>query len=229
MRLLVIERNPKLNHLIASTLSREGFKVDSFVTPGSAAPALQNIKSYRLAVLDVEAWADHGIHLIKEIRNATTRTTILAMTSQEHIDYRVRILDAGADDLVIKPFPLAEMAAHCRALLRRASHGVQETTLEAGNINLNTGTYEVFINNKRVHFTKREVNLLTQLMRQFDRIVTKANLLNSLFAFADDPSPNAIEAIISKLRRKLTTSSATIAIQTHHGIGYVLTHASDIV
>jgi len=222
VRLLVIEKSPKLSHLIAGVLAREGFKVDSFFTLEDAIIAVASVKAYRLIILDVGVLDDRSVGIIKEVRQQIPKTTILVTTTQNSLNNRIKILDAGADDLLVKPFPLAEMAAHCRALLRRSGNGVLDMLLSAGNITLNAATHEVFVNGDRIRLTKREINLLTQLMRRFRRVVTKAHLLDSLFAFSDEASPNAIEAIVCRLRRRLAASQANIAITTEHGIGYSL-------
>jgi DNA-binding response OmpR family regulator len=196
---------------------------DSFAAPEEVASAISIVKTYRLVVLDTEVDTDNSVKVIKKIRCQTPKTTILATTEHSDLGTRIQILDAGADDVLVKPFPLAELAAHCRALLRRAGNSVQDAQLKAGNILLNASTSEVVINGKRVHLTKREVNLLTQLMRRYDHIVPKPHLLDSLFAFSDQASANAVEAIVSRLRRTLAASRANVTILTEHGIGYVLT------
>ena len=222
MRLLVVEKSHKLNQLITESLIEEGFKIDSFSAFSDALVAVSTIKTYRMMIVDLELESEESFQQIKQLRELTPKTTILVTTAHSGLDRRIKILDAGADDVLMKPYSMAEMAAHCRAMMRRAENGVQEITIEAGNVTLNPNTFEVYVDDKRVHFTKREINLLTLLMRRFNRVVPKTNLLDSLFAFDDNAAPNAIEAIVSRLRRRLKAASATVVIHTEHSIGYCL-------
>ena len=185
--------------------------------------AISIVKAYLLVILDTGIDDDSSLKVIKKIRSQTPKTTILAMIEEDCLQNRIKILDAGADKVMVKPFLLTELVAHCRALLRRVSSSTQEVLLKAGNVTLNARTSEVVIDRKRVRVTKREVNLLTQLMRHFDHIVPKSCLVDSLFSFSDSASSNAIEAMVSRLRRTLAVSNANVTILTEHGIGYTLT------
>lgn len=222
MRLLVAEKRAQLLHPISEMLRDAGFKVDTFIEFDEIIAAVQAIKVYRLAVLDGESFHDVLCALIKELRRQNPRITILVAMLRNSVEERIEMLDAGADGVVVKPIPAAEIAAHCRALLRRSENGVQGVILEAGNVALNTNSSEVTVAGQQIHLTKREINLLTQLMRRQGRVVTKQHLMDSLFSFADSASVNAIEAMVSRLRRRLTTSQATVEILTEHGVGYML-------
>ena len=226
MRVLVVEKDPKQNRQISDTLTREGFRVDAFSALEEVYSAISIVRTYLLIVLDMEVEGDGSINVIKKIQGEMPATTILATTSLNCLNNRIRILDVGADDVLVKPVSNAELSARCRALLRRAGGASQDALLTAGNVTVNVRTHEVVVGLKRIHLTKREVNLLIQLMRRFDHIVTKSHLMDALFAFSDSASSNAIEAIASRLRRTLSLSKANVTILTEHCIGYILTKTS---
>ena len=162
MRILVVEKNPMLSRQISEALVCEGFRVDSFLVLDEVYSAISIVKAYLLVILDTGIDDDSSLKVIKKIRSQTPKTTILAMIEEDCLQNRIKILDAGADKVMVKPFLLTELVAHCRALLRRVSSSTQEVLLKAGNVTLNARTSEVVIDRKRVRVTKREVNLLTQ-------------------------------------------------------------------
>ena len=225
MRLILIEDNHRLAEAIRHSLEGEGFTVDRVETLAAARAALGGVP-YDLILLDLGMPDGDGTGLITSLRRSKVATPILIITARDGIGERVRGLDCGADDYLVKPFSTAELAARCRALLRRPG-GTLGTVLEAGNVSLDTVTREVRVAGHNTHMPPREVALLEQLIRQCGRVVTKAAIDAALYALHAEVTPNAIETALSRLRRRLKGAGANVSIHTAHGIGYMLLSPPD--
>jgi len=220
MRLILIEDNHRLAEMIRLSLEADGFVVDRFATLSDARRALAGV-AYDLILLDLGMPDGDGVELIATLRRNKVMTPVLIITARDGIGDRVRGLDSGADDYLVKPFATAELAARCRALLRRPG-GTLGTVLEAGNVALDTTSREVRVAGKPISMPPREVALLEQLMRQCGRVVTKEAIDTGLYALHAEVTPNAIDTALSRLRRRLTGADADVSIHTAHGIGYML-------
>jgi DNA-binding response OmpR family regulator len=225
MRLILIEDNHRLAESIRLSLEAEGFAVDGFQTLAAARAALTGVP-YDLILLDLGMPEGDGVELIASLRRSKVATPVLIITARDGIGDRVRGLDAGADDYLVKPFATAELAARCRALLRRPG-GILGAVLQAGNGSLDTTTREVRVAGRNVNMPPREVALLEQLLRQCGRVVTKAAIDASLYALHAEVTPNAIDTALSRLRRRLNGAGADVSIHTAHGIGYMLMPPED--
>ena len=221
MRLILIEDNDRLAESIAAALEAERFAVDRFASLSRARQALTAI-DYDLILLDLGMPDGDGLDLIHAIRREGSTTPVLVITARDALGDRVRGLDSGADDYLVKPFATAELAARCRALLRRPG-GALGTVLEVGNISLHTATREVRVAGRVIDIAPREVSLLEQLMRHAGRVVAKTSIESALYSLRMEVTPNAIDAALSRLRRRLAAASADVTIHTAHGIGYILT------
>lgn len=220
MRLLLVEDTHRLGGLIRDGLSGQGFAVDWCGTVGDAETALQ-IHSYDLVLLDLGLPDGDGLDLLRAIRRRRDATPILVLTARGGLDDRVSGLDAGADDFLVKPFQLPELAARCRALLRRPGN-VMGTVLDCGNVALDTAERSVTVSGLTIDAPPREVDLLEHLLRRGGHVVARSALENSLYAMDAAVTPNAIEAVVSRLRRRLAAADADITIRTVHGVGYAL-------
>ena len=225
MRLILIEDNHRLAGSIRLSLEAKGFAVDAFETLAAARAALAGVP-YDLILLDLGMPDGDGVELIASLRRSKVATPVLIITARDGIGDRVRGLDAGADDYLVKPFATAELAARCRALLRRPG-GMLGAVLQAGNVSLDTTTREVRVAGRNVNVPPREVALLEQLLRQCGRVVTKAAIDASLYALHAEVTPNAIDTALSRLRRRLNGARADVSIHTAHGIGYMLMPPDD--
>jgi DNA-binding response OmpR family regulator len=220
MRLLLIEDNARLASLIREGLYRQGFAVDWYETVEGAQLALK-IADYDLMLLDLGLPDGDGLDLVSAMRRRKNMTPILVLTARGGLDDRVNGLDAGADDYLVKPFQIPELAARCRALLRRpgASLGTQ---LRAGNVVLDSTDRSVTIAGRTVEATPREVDLLEVLLRRAGHVVAKPALDNALYSMDAEVTPNALEASVSRLRKRLAAAGADVQIRTVHGVGYAL-------
>jgi len=220
MRLLLVEDNPQLAQLVQEGLTRQGFVIDRC---GSLKEAMtvRAAASYDLILLDLGLPDGDGMRLVRELRRASDSTPILILTARGGLNDRLIGLDGGADDYLVKPFEIAELAARCRALLRRpgASLGV---VLQLGNVALDTTTRMVTVNEQRIEVPPREVALLEQLLRRAEQVVRRNQLEESLYSFGEEVTPNALESAVSRLRKRLTAAGATVLVRTAHGIGYAL-------
>ena len=220
MRLLLVEDNPQLAELVQEGLTRQGFAIDCC---GSLKDALaaRNAASYDLVLLDLGLPDGDGMNLVRQLRLANDSIPILILTARSGLNDRLIGLDGGADDYLVKPFEIAELAARCRALLRRpgASLGV---ILQLGNVALDTTTRTVTVNEQRIETPPREVALLEQLLRRSEQVVRRSQLEESLYSFGDEVTPNALESAVSRLRKRFTAAGANVLVRTAHGIGYAI-------
>ena len=214
MRLLLIEDDSMIGKSIRDGLRREGYSVD-WVRDGWAGEQSINAESYDLLILDLGLPRKDGLALLSTIRASGKTLPALIITARSEIDDRVKGLDVGADDYLVKPFSMPELGARVRALLRRSA-GRADTTLRAGELALNPQTQEVHLGAKSVALSQRELALLERLMRRPGAIVSKSNLEGSIYAWGEEVESNTIEVHISNLRKKLGTDR----IITVRGVGY---------
>ena len=221
MRLLLIEDNRRLASMVVQGLVREGFVVDHRDTLASAGEALK-AADYDLILLDIGMPDGDGLAFLKGQRRRRVQTPVLMLTARSGLDDRVSGLDAGADDYLIKPFEIAELAARCRALLRRPGASLG-TVLEVGDVELDTRTRQARVGDRVIELPPREYALLEMLVRHSDTVVSRARLEQSLYSLDQDVSSNALDAVASRLRRRLATAGAGAHLRTVHGVGYAIT------
>lgn len=220
MRVLLAEDNPRLGGLIREGLQAEGFAVDWLDRLGDAEAALREVE-YDLVVLDLGMPDGDGVDLVRSLRRAGAGVPVLVVTARDGLGDRVTGLDAGADDYLVKPFAMPELAARCRAQLRRPG-GRSGAVLAAGNLTLDTVAREVRVDGARAPLSPRERSVLEHLLRRAGEVVPKASLEQALYAFDREATPNAVEVAVSRLRKRLARSGATPVVHTVHGIGYTL-------
>jgi len=220
MQILLFEDHDRLATAIVKGLADFGFGVDSFAIAADGLSAMKTI-AYDGIVLDLGLPDRDGIDVLRELRGRDSITPILILTARDGVDDRVAGLDAGADDYVLKPFAMKELAARLRALLRRPGRALG-TTLTVGNLHLDVASRQATVNNTAVGFTPREIGALELLMRREGQVVSKASLEDGLYGLSKNVSVNAIEVLISRVRRRLEAAAASCSIHTLHGIGYLL-------
>ena len=220
MRILLFEDHSQLADSITRGLAGLGFGIDAFPTASAGLNALKAI-AYDAVILDLGLPDRDGLDVLSELRQRNSSAPILILTARDGIEDRVTGLDAGADDYVVKPFAMTELAARLRALLRRPGQALAET-LSVGNLQLHTSSRHVTANGASIHFSVREVEALELLMRREGQVVAKNSLEDSLYGLTRNVSQNSIEVLISRLRRRLNSIGAGCSIHTFHGIGYLL-------
>jgi len=216
MRILVVEDDPLLGDALHVGLRQRGFDVD-WVQDGVAAELALRTEPFAAAVLDLGLPRLDGIDVLRRERARGSRTPVLVLTARDAIDARVRGLDSGADDYVVKPVDLDELAARLRALVRR-SRGEPAAVLEIGPLRLDPASRSVVFRGQSVMLQAREFNLLQELMLNVGRVLSREQLAARLYAWGEEVESNAVEVHVHHLRRKL----APEVIRTVRGVGYVL-------
>ncbi len=221
MRILVVEDDALLGRGIQAGLGELGFATD-WMRDGIEARAALDVAGYAAVVLDLGLPRLSGLDLLKELREKGDRTPVLVLTARDAIDERIRGLDSGADDYMIKPFDLDELAARLRALVRRAS-GEAAPLLKAAGVELDPATRSVHFAGVPVELSGREFEVLRELMLAAGRVLTREQIVERIYAWGEDLESNAVEVHIHHLRRKLAPG----VIRTVRGVGYMLPREAD--
>jgi DNA-binding response OmpR family regulator len=220
MRLLLIEDVPALADLTRQALEREGFRVDLARRLSAARDALA-VAPPELIVLDLGLPDGDGRDFLGELRRDGHRMPVLVVTARGGLNDKVEGLDGGADDYVVKPVAPAEIAARCRALLRRPDL-LLDRLLTMGNLAFDPVSRSASVDGARLPAQRRETDLLEVLMRRAGQVVPRRIIEDAIYTAEEAPGPNALEACISRLRRLLRTGGARADIHTVRGIGYML-------
>jgi DNA-binding response OmpR family regulator len=220
MRIVLVEDHDRLAHAIVKGLDEFGFRVDSFATAEDGINATRSTE-YHALILDLGLPDRDGLEVIGELRQRNIELPILILTARYGVDDRVAGLDRGADDYLMKPFAMKELAARLRALLRRPGR-VLGATLESGNLSFNTVLRQLVVNGCVVAISPREIGALELLMRRAGQVVSKRALEDALYGLSGDVNPNTVEVLISRLRKRLDDIGADRSIHTLRGIGYLL-------
>jgi two-component system OmpR family response regulator/two-component system response regulator QseB len=216
MRILVVEDDPLLGDALAAGLRQRQFDVD-WVRDGIAAEHALRGESFAAVVLDLGLPRLDGLDLLRKERARGMRTPVLVLTARDAIEDRVRGFDTGADDYVLKPVDLDELAARLRALVRR-SRGEPAPVLEIAGIRLDPAERTVAFRGRTVELQAREFNLLQEFMLNAGRVLSRRQLEERLYAWGEEVESNAVEVHVHHLRRKL----APTLIRTVRGVGYVM-------
>ena len=216
MRILLAEDDILLGDGLRAGLRQLGFLVD-WVRDGEAAEAELRTGTYAAAVLDLGLPRKDGMDVLLAVRRAGVKLPVLVLTARDALPERIRGLDGGADDYVIKPVDLHELAARLRSLVRR-SHGEPQERVVAQNITLDPAAHCVEQGGVAVALSPREFDLLHALMLNAGRVLSREQLEQHLYSWGQEVDSNAIEVHIHHLRRKLGATS----IQTVRGLGYLL-------
>ena len=215
MRVLLAEDDELLGSGLKAGLGQHGFAVD-WVRDGVAAERELLAQQHEAAVLDLGLPRQDGLDALAAVRAKGVRTPVLVLTARDAIDARIQGLDGGADDYIVKPVDLGELAARLRALVRRA-HGVPTTRLMLGEVALDPAARQVWRGDEAVELSTREFDLLQVFMLHAGRVLTRDQLEQHLYKWGSEVSSNAVEVHIHNLRRKLGAE----LIETVRGVGYV--------
>ncbi|HEY7889373.1 MAG TPA: response regulator transcription factor [Steroidobacteraceae bacterium] len=226
MRVLLLEDHRAMREMIADHLKERGFAVDA-VARGEAAIAAAGVARFDAVILDLGLPDIDGMQVLASLRSSRAELPAIILTARDSIDDRLRGLNSGADDYIIKPFNLLELEARLRAVLRRAG-SPRGNTHSLGGVTFDSVTREAAAFGKSLELTRREAALLEELMRVPGQVITKDRLEDRLYALEDSGSANALEAAVSRLRRKLTAARASLQIETKWGIGYRLVEGGQV-
>ena len=215
MRVLLAEDDELLGSGLKAGLGQHGFAVD-WVRDGVAAERELLAQQHEAAVLALGLPRQDGLDALAAVRAKGVRTPVLVLTARDAIDARIQGLDGGADDYIVKPVDLGELAARLRALVRRA-HGVPTTRLMLGEVALDPAARQVWRGGEPVELSVREFDLLRVFMLQAGRVLSREQLEQHLYKWGSEVSSNAVEVHIHNLRRKLGPE----LIETVRGVGYV--------
>ncbi len=216
MRVLVVEDDPLLGDALQAGLKQRGFGVD-WITDGVAAELALRSESFAAVVLDLGLPRLDGLQLLGRERAKGSKVPVLVLTARDAVEDRVRGFDTGADDYVVKPVDLDELAARLRALIRR-SCGEPAPILEQGGLRLDPAARTVAWRGLPVELQAKEFNLLQEFMLNVGRVLSREQLEGRLYAWGEEVESNAVEVHVHHLRRKL----APELIRTVRGVGYVL-------
>ena len=216
MRILLVEDDKLLGDGVQAGLAQSGFNVD-WVRDGIAADLALKTGEYAGVVLDLGLPRLSGLDLLQRLRKLGNKVPVLILTARDRVEDRIKGLDAGADDYLIKPFDLHELAARLRALVRRAS-GEAAPKLRVGEIELDPAARSVSFRGRPVELSGREFALLQELMLNAGRVLTRDRLAQSLYSWGEEIESNAIEVHVHHLRRKL----APELLRTVRGVGYLM-------
>ncbi len=219
MRLLIIEDNERLCQAVAESLRAQGFAVD---TAASATEGLRiwRAAEYEAAVLDLMLPDGTGLGALKEMRDRGNMTPVLILTALGSIEDRVRGLDGGADDYLVKPFAMQELIARLRALLRRPGAALGRT-LTLGSVKLDTSARIATVAGTPLDLTRSELIVLEALLRHQGRVISKERLAECLYDFEQERSANSVETQVHRLRKKLAAAGADVSLRTLRGLGYL--------
>jgi DNA-binding response OmpR family regulator len=216
MRVLLAEDDPLLGDALQAGLRQRGFDAE-WVKDGIAAEAALRSGTFSAAILDLGMPRLDGLALLRRERARSSRLPVLVLTARDAVADRVRGFDTGADDYVVKPVDLDELAARLRALVRRAQ-GEASPELRVAGVRLDPAARTVEYDGRRVDLKAKEFNLLHELMLNAGRVLSRRQIEERLYAWGEEVESNAVEVHVHHLRRKL----APDVIRTVRGVGYLL-------
>jgi DNA-binding response OmpR family regulator len=220
MRILLVEDEAKVASFAARSLQAEGHTVE-MAGEGESARAVLAAASFDLIILDLMLPGVDGITLCRELRARGDTTPILMLTARDAVKDRVQGLDSGADDYLTKPFALEELLARVRALLRRPRQ-VQPARLQIGDLMIDTYSRRVWRGEREVPLSAKEYALLTYLMANPDRVLSRPMIEEAVWGFDFHCATNVVDVYIGLLRRKLEAGGEPRLIHTVRSMGYVL-------
>lgn len=218
MRLLLVEDDTLLADGLARALRQAHYQVD-VATDGKTADRWLELEPYDICILDLGLPGLDGSEVLRRLRQRRQHVPVLVVSAREAIDERVRLLNLGADDFLVKPVALTELEARIRAIARRGQ-ALPETHLQLGRLVLDTQGRRAWLDGDAIDLTAREWAALEFLATRVNRIVSKEQLMQSFYGWDEDITPNAVEKFVSRLRAKM--EPAGITIRTVRGLGYYL-------
>ncbi|WP_417270807.1 MULTISPECIES: response regulator transcription factor [Alphaproteobacteria] len=222
MRILLIEDNLDIGEAISVRLTRHGHHV-THIEDGTEGEHIALAGGNDVLILDINLPGRNGFQILGALRRSGMDTPTLVLTARNQTADKIDLLDLGADDYLVKPFDMDELEARLRAVSRR-SLGSAQSVIEKGRLSIDLNSRAVMVDGSPVDLGKRETEVLEVLLSRFGQTVNKDALVLRLFAHDDQGSPNAIELLVSRLRRKIVGSD--LEIITQRGVGYLIREKS---
>jgi|UniRef100_A0A7V6A573 two-component system OmpR family response regulator len=221
MRILVVEDDAKIASFVVKGLEQAGFVVDH-AADGQDGLHLALTEAYDAAVVDLMLPRLDGLSLIEELRRQQKDTPVIILSAKRTVADRVKGLQTGSDDYLVKPFSFAELLARVQALIRRRSGAAHPTRLAVGDLAVDLLSREVTRGGTPISLQPREFILLEYLMRQAGRVVSKTMILEHVWDYSFDPQTNVVDVLVCRLRNKVDRDFEPKLIHTIRGVGYVL-------
>jgi len=220
MKILLAEDEVDLNNVVTRYLKKNGYSVDS-VLDGEEALDYLEYGEYDLVILDIMMPKVDGFEVIKKLRNKGNHTSVLMLTARDSADDKVKGLDLGADDYIVKPFDFNELMARIRAVVRR-KYGNSSNRLVIGDLILDTSEKSVTRAGKQIELTGKEYEVLEYLMQSKNRILSRDQIKEHVWDFDYEGDSNIIDVLIKNIRKKIDIETGKQIIYTKRGLGYVI-------
>ena len=220
MKILLAEDEVDLNNVVTRYLKKNGYSVDS-VLDGEEALDYLEYGEYDLVILDIMMPKVDGFEAIKKLRNKGNHTSVLMLTARDSADDKVKGLDLGADDYIVKPFDFNELMARIRAVVRR-KYGNSSNKLVIGDLILDTSEKSVTRAGKQIELTGKEYEVLEYLMQSKNRILSRDQIKEHVWDFDYEGDSNIIDVLIKNIRKKIDIETGKQIIYTKRGLGYVI-------
>src|SRR5437867_1864521 len=202
MRILVVEDDKKIASFVIKGLKQSGFAADHAAN-GEDGLVLATSAPYDAAVIDIMLPRRDGLSLVQELRNRKINLPVLILSAKTSVDDRIKGLQSGGDDYLVKPFAFSELLARVQALIRRATLMTEPTTLSVGDLQMNLVTREVVRGRQKLELQAREFALLEYLMRNAGRVLSKTMILEHVWHYSFDPQTNVVDVLVCRLRNKV--------------------------
>ena len=221
MRILVVEDDESITSFVGRGLREAGFAVDTAAT-GPEGLAKAQAGDYDAAIFDVMLPGRDGMSLVAELRRVGVTMPVLLLTARRAVEDRVKGLEAGADDYLVKPFAFPELLARVHALIRRAQGAPEPVEFSYADLTLHRLTRRVERAGKALDLRPREFALLELLLRNAERVVSKTMILSHVWGYDFDPGSNVVDVLVFRLRDKIDRGFSPPLLHTVRGVGYVL-------
>lgn len=221
MRILLVEDEIQLSEALSQILTKNKYIVDA-VYHGEDGLDYGLTDIYDVIILDIMLPKLNGLEVLKRLRKENISAPVILLTAKGQVEDRVRGLDTGADDYLVKPFATDELLARLRALIRRQGEIINDNVLEVGDIRLNLSSYEMEGPTDNIKLSLKEFEIIRYFMQRPKTVVTKDDLITKLWGYDSDAEHNNIEVYISFLRKKIVYVGSNTSISTLRGIGYKL-------
>jgi DNA-binding response OmpR family regulator len=222
MRILLVEDDPMIGEGVRAALRQEGYAVD-WVRDGRVADTVLTTEHVDLLLLDLGLPGADGFEVLRRLRGRKSRIPVVVITARDEVQDRVRGLDAGADDYMVKPFSLEELGARIRSAMRRSA-GLAEPEIEAHGVRVNPATREVRRDGKLIALSAREYALVEALMQRPGQILSRSQIEDRLYGWGDEVDSNTVEVYVHSVRRKLGADF----IRNVRGVGYYVPRPGDL-